>query len=431
MIKGEKTCVLICIQSMWGAIEWILPAIKHLKDNHKNIIIYFMVYRIYKNEFFGSNKKLLSLTEDISCQNCFDIFYILPKFLRIAFTVNNGLKQKKFFKRWNLLIWKILKKKLSRNFINAIQPNIVLMDSAGNPFFDTIRKLGKIKIGNFLTAPSFSLSPDIWTERDILKKRIMNNKDFDFYLVDNHFSKDFYQELFPNKPVFNIGCPKFDSKWLILNKIAHGNLKDKNLHCDRNILILLKNESSAVFQYCDFSRLLHDILTVCSKIKGATIVLKPHPRQNHDELLKILRQYPEVCHIISNDMVSALAKDSQLIISMPSGIILDAILSGKPVIEYFNFPALNAFLKDSFGQVPYNIFGGIGCMLNGEITSVFRHMNLVYAADTMNQLEQYVKRVEYDSDDEALMNLRKIYPDDAAKKTAEVILAQLTEAQST
>ena len=155
-------------------------------------------------------------------------------------------------------------------------------------------------------------------------------------------------------------------------------------------------------------------------------MLKPHPRQNHDELLKILQQYPEIRHIISNDTVSALAKDSQLIISMPSGIILDAVLSGKPVIEYFNFPAFNTILKDSFGQVPYNIFGGIGCMLDGKITSVFRHMNLVYAADTMNQLEQYIERVDHDSGDEALNNLRNIYPDNAAMKMAEVILAQLT-----
>jgi len=426
MNRGERTCVLICIQSMWGALEWIFPAIKYLKQNHKNIKIYFVVNRMYKNELFGENYKLLSLTEDISQQYCFDHFNMLPKYLRIKFEDNNGFKQREFFKCWNRLIWKILKKKLSKKFIKLIQPNIVLMDSAENTFFNAIKYLGKIKVGNFLTAPSFSLSSHIWTDRDMLKQRIMRNKDFDFYLVDNHFSKSTFEEFLPNKPVFNIGCPKFDSEWVKLSQTSHNDFKRNAQHNHKNILILLKNESSAVFRYVDFSRSLQDILTACNKIKKAFITLKPHPRQNHDQLLKILQQYPEMRHNISHDRVSALAKDSQVIISMPSGIILDAVLSGKPVIEYFNFPAFNSVVKESFDQIPYNIFGGIGCMLNGEITSVFREMDLVSAANNVNQLEQCIKRIDYDSGEEALNNLRKIYPDNAAMKMAEVILTQLT-----
>jgi len=65
-------------------------------------------------------------------------------------------------------------------------------------------------------------------------------------------------------------------------------------------------------------------------------------------------------------------------------------------------------------------------MLNGEITSVFREMDLVSAANNVNQLEQCIKRIDYDSGEEALNNLRKIYPDNAAMKMAEVILTQLT-----
>lgn len=423
-MNKEGKCILVCVQSMWGALEWILPAMKYIRENHGEITVLFLINRMYKNEFFGSNKKLQLLTDDISGRQCFDFFDLLPDYSGKG-SAGKDYRQGKLRKGWHRFIWKILKKRLAGKFMRLIQPDVVLMDIAVHPFYGAARKTGSIRVGNFLTAPSFSLAPHIWTDRDILKKRVIANSGFDFYLVDNDYSRNFYSEIFPDKQVSNIGCPKFDSEWLAADKGFFDTSADRKKNNERKIVVLLKNESSAVFQHSDFSGLLHDIFTVCSRVKGASLILKPHPRQDIVGLEAIMRQFPELPAVISNESVMTLAADAQLLISMPSGIILDAVLTGRPVIEYFDFLVLNERLRRYSNEVPRNIMGGIGCMEHGKITSVFRHENFVYGADTMEQLEKCIERVGQEAESKALANLRKIYPDNAAEKTAEVILEQM------
>ena len=426
-MNKEEKCILVCIQSMWGALEWILPGIKHLRENHGKISVYFLLNRMYKEEFFGGNEKLQSLTEDIAGRRCFSFVNLLPEYPGKG-SVDKDYRHRKLRNTLHRLLWKVAQKRFLEKFINTLKPDVVLMDSGCQKIRRAARKMGSLRVGNFLTAPSFSFAPYVWGDKDLHKKHVMAIfKGFDFYLVDNDYTKDFYKKLFPDKQIINIGCPKFDSKWLSANGGFQYESADSNKKDEKKIVILLKNNSPNVFRSDDFSRLLHDIFTVCNKIRGASLVIKPHPRQDMGEVEAIMRQFPELPSVISYEPVMFLADDAKFFIAMPSGIIFDAVLTGLPVFEYFNFPALNARLRRSFNGSPLNrnVMGGMGCMQHGSLTSVFRHENLVHGVDTMEQLEQRIDTIEQEAENRALGNLRKMYPDNAARKTAEVLLAQM------
>ena len=322
-----------------------------------------------------------------------------------------------------------MQKRLCKKFMNAIQPDVVLMDSVVRPIYGAARKMGSVRVGNFLSSPSFSFAPHIWLDRDSLKKNVMVYSGFDFYLVDNDYTKDFYRELFLDKQVINIGCPKFDSEWLTADKGFQYELADSKSKDEKKIVILLKNQSSQPFNcnWADFSGLLNDIFTVCNKIRGASLVIKPHPRQDMPGVEAIMQRFPELPSVISYEPVMSLAADAKCFIAMPSGIIFDAVLTGLPVFEYFDFPDLNARLPQSFYEFPGNgdVMGAMGCMEYGRLTSVFRYENLVLGVDTMEQLEECLERIGQVAENKGFGKLRKIYPDNAARKMAEVILAQM------
>ena len=135
-------------------------------------------------------------------------------------------------------------------------------------------------------------------------------------------------------------------------------------------------------------------------------------------------KYGEKRIIVSEESAALLLGKAEFIVAMPSGVILDALIMDKPVIEYFNYEKLNSILKNKYGGIPKNAFGGMSCIdEKGRLTSVFRKMNFVIPADTPDELSHAIEKVKIGAFSCGTGDVRKIFPDNSSKLAAETILS--------
>lgn len=432
---SKKITIIVGIHSSWSCIEWILPACKYLLDHNKNLNIYFFILRKRKSELLPDNHPLKHMVQDITSTLPIDFLDIFPKWIKIIADMLDYLHKKTTFRLFrkieNLLVrvtLKIVGTILIEKVVCKLNPDITLMDDSNNVLFKELKRRG-VKLGYIPPAPSFSFLPGVWVEeKDIFNSNCLHSP-FDFFLMDNRWAADFFESIIDKKPVFEVGCPKFDSDWIdyIKKKQAH-EIKDVASSNRFKILILLKNESSVIFKHSNFNKMICEIIDACSNIQNIQLIMKPHPSQNVFTLNQIVKKYTNNINLsISNENSILLINGADLIITMPSGVIFDAILlSGKPVIEYFNFSELNKNLLTRFGKIPKNVFGGMGYLTDkGLLTSVFRALDLVPGADRSFELEEMIKKKgNYQFNDHSV-TLRKIFPDYASKKVAEAVLSMV------
>jgi hypothetical protein len=414
---------------MWGSIEWILPACKYLRDHYDNVEIIFLILRKRKEEIFKNNHELETLTADVSSRECLDLSYFLPRWIASVSNILNWFEKKIpniFFRKihslWFRLNWEIFGKGPFRKWVDMIKPDIGLMDSHKNALFNELKKSG-IRVGFFLTSPSLAFSPDVWIDRQKLSL-IYTDAYYDFFLADTKWAGDFFKSVVQKKPVFLVGCPKFDSSWINYLKGKSISYSEDVQSPDlKNILILLKNESSQIFKHIDFRESLSEIINACLKTKNVRLTLKPHPRQDIPLLKEIIGQYPDADITVSNKPSFILIDNADLIIAFPNGVILDALISGRPVIEYFDYIRLNRIIKDKFGKIPMGTFGGMGYLnKNGSLTSVFRGFRLVFEADKQEELELLIMKLINGDVICEVKDIRNIFPDNASKRAAEALL---------
>lgn len=415
---------------MLGSMEWILPVCKYLKKQDTAVNIVFLILRYQKDDIFKNNQFIRDLTNDISSNQCYDFYDLLPKWVKFGSVVFNYLGGKKpvipLYKIYNLWLrmnWKIFRKKIAQEFIDMIKPDIGLMDTPHNDFFMECKKRG-INTGFFLTSPSFAFSSEVWVDEH-KRNLYSSNLDYDFFLVDTDWTFNFFKSLYNDNPVFNIGTPKFDTEW-INYLIEKSDSLEGALNSDYKcmVLVLLKNESSCIFEEISFEDLLNEILYVCSNIKNAHVILKPHARQNIELLNRIINRYPDMKITVSNLPSFYLMSKARHIVSMPSGVILDALVMGRAVIEYFTYGKLNDVLMHKYGQIPKNSLGGMSYLdRDGRLTSVFRGKGLVLSADTPQELESLLSKLSSGTCMSNGNNVRSMFPDNSSQRAASVIMS--------
>ena len=176
----------------------------------------------------------------------------------------------------------------------------------------------------------------------------------------------------------------------------------------------------------DFEELMHQILSTCLKVENLLLHIKPHPQQDEFMLQKILSRYPQNRVEITNKSSITLIERAQFIISMPTGVIINALVMGKPVIEYFNYKKMNAALRQKYEKVPKGL---LGCQVSldnqGNLTSLYEKLNLVSVANTPEELESLLHRNLQKHRHEELTDIRTIFPDGACRKGAEAIMSML------
>ena len=100
-----------------------------------------------------------------------------------------------------------------------------------------------------------------------------------------------------------------------------------------------------------FEFLIRSVCETVFKYEDAFLLIKPHPRQKLDPLLSILSDYPADRWMITKFQALQVSFLSNFVISMWSSIILDALATRKPVVEFFDHKYNPRALKDKNGNL--------------------------------------------------------------------------------
>ena len=429
--SGLKTSLIITIDSMLGAIDWILPVCKYLHDRYDDVDIYFVLLRYDAEQIFKNNVTLKQIVYELSNNRCYDLRYFIPVGYRLirwllgTVSFFSGNISGKAMAVFDKAIWNFYGKERVKRWVDILKPTVILRDGLGKPsqVCEVFIKAGRnheSKVVSFPTAPSFTFAPDMWIQEK--NNVIADNKYFaDYAIVDKDWDAKYCNKYF--KETITVGTPKFDERWIayLQNRYAEGELKRDEQ--SNSILVLLKNEMSFIFKHIDFRGLLEEMLDTLLTVSDYRLILKPHPRQNSALLSEILKKYPqgEIC--ISYEPSFKIISEASYVVAMPSGIILDALMVGRPVIEYFNFKKLNAILLELYRTIPKNIFGGMSYLdADGYLTSVFRAKGLVIPADTPNELALALSKLKIDEARTGIVKAREIFFEGKIEKAAEFVM---------
>lgn len=433
--------VIVIIESMWGAIEWILPVCKYLKDNYSGLQFIFILSRYNSKDIFRENTFLEELVNEVTDKRCYDLSYFFPRWSKFVLKYLGKFRNKprslgyKFLFRWEKFSWRYLSGCSMRKWIYELRPFVILKDNFWGilknfDIFSEAAKENGCKVICFPTAPSFGYSPDIW--EDIWEKRSFRDNELkdtrvgfypaDLFIVDNTWDADYFRLC--GKESVVVGTPKFDEFWIkYLETRCESGEKQKETS-DHNMLVLLKNDKSVIFEYVGFENLLKEIIETALLFEKYKLILKPHPRQDLDLLNRIVRRYNSSRVLISHQPSFGLIRKSEILIAMPSGAIFDALIMGRPVIEYFPLKTLNGILRNKFKTIPKNYLGGMSYIdEDGDATSIWRAKGLVAPADNPEELRIWLEKFRNGEPWEGTVEIREVFSNVSIKKAAETIMA--------
>ncbi len=408
----------------------MLSVSRHMKQYHPEVQIYAMFFTKDKERILRANYPCGEVIHEILPYSCFDLSDLLPRFVRSVLFQMRRLSKKYPVLRLNRLEdfgFKLLRSFVRarlRRWITSIKPDLCLSDSWNNAFYQEVKKQG-IKVVGFTSIPSFSIR---LTDEgmDLVRKQKAQISHYDLFLADTPQAAKFFLTYESGVHVHTVGIPRFDGDWInyVLKKLNASQQLSAGEKA-RTILVLLKNETSLVFREHSFVQLLQEILDVSRNLNYKNIILKPHPQQNMHLVKKIVLNNKDLNISIMREPIFFLVERACVVVSMPSGGIFDGLIMEKPVIEYFNYKNLTAHLREMRSVMPKDIHGGLGVVTaRGDLTSVFRHRNLVIAADSPAELREAILTVTQKDRKVDLNNIREYFYMNSAQRITEILLAQ-------
>lgn len=414
--------MLVVSVSMWGSVEWILPLIWSLKNKENVETVLFTPY-LDLDGLFKNNYALRSLSENMMDNNCYAYSDVFSSFKFAVLKVLSSLEKtsliplKAICALRDRFLFYCCRSEL-KEWMRSLDVDLCMIDGvdAKSFIFDLLKELN-IPVGFYPTSTSFAYAPNLFCDNLAAKNKLIKLKydRFDFLLADTQWRKDVYASVAENKTIIMIGPPKYDSSWM--NYIAENNdLKSTN----QNIIsvgIFLKNDSSPVYQHMDFDQSIYDLVESCLNFKNVYLKIKPHPRQNVNRLMKILNKFPKEKWSLTEESSILFIKNNDYIVSMLTGVIINALILNKQVIEFFDFHFLNNLFNKRIIDKSPNVVGGLGSLTDdGDVTSIYRRLNLVVGANTKQELSDALSKI---IQGEKLVNterIREYFPDGACDK---------------
>lgn len=170
----------------------------------------------------------------------------------------------------------------------------------------------------------------------------------DYYVVMDEFAKqETIKEHIPAKIIYPLGNPHFEAIKNEFDKIDSSNLR-KELIGDKNRLVVWGSEPY-IEDYGHGMELesLKDLVDIIHE--DWQLVIKPHPRENEDKF-KEFKNIKIARNVNSREIIKA----ADLVMSMTSMFLIEAIIAGKPALSYQkNEKDKNKFILTKMNALPF------------------------------------------------------------------------------
>jgi tetratricopeptide (TPR) repeat protein len=198
----------------------------------------------------------------------------------------------------------------------------------------------------------------------------------DFLILSSPNDIPHWSSLADHKKIKTFGYPRYDSWWikhLIETEEFQQSQEYQTAKKHKPVFFYISRGPHPHYLSIDnYQYLLSSFMETALAYPDSLIIIKPHPRQNLEELNRLLAPYDQDRWIISGLHLMQLTALADVVISGWSSGILDALALEKPVIELWRFD----------GRDP-------SCRRNkdGVCTSIYRELGLAAPADTAAELD--------------------------------------------
>jgi len=341
---SEKPPVIILVVSKsFGEVDWILPVLTLFKEQHPEweIITLFSHKVIY--DFLTLNTTLLAQFSQVSSLN------IVPQELALFFQENVAPEQVKIIlKDYNEDQYSPYKTEVERYCPSAL----VVSYPHSNHIFSN-RGTDGLRI-----CPD----PDAYSVHDL------------FLLCSEH-DIPYWSRYVDVGKIRTFGYPRYDSWWM--KRILSGpNLRESEefrraQQFEKVFFYVSRGAHPVYLNQGDYEYLLRSTLEETLRYEDGLLLIKPHPRQDVEDLHRVLSDYDPQRWMVSGLHLMELASLADVVISGWSSGILDGLAVGKPVIEFWRFSGMDPDCRVSS---------------DGRPSTIYRELGLVRAAETREEL---------------------------------------------
>ncbi|MDA8872023.1 hypothetical protein N9I76_00730 [Candidatus Thioglobus sp.] len=319
MKKTKK--IIVFITHSLSEINVLFPLFSALKSTGNiEVSIIFTVKKIHadyiQSSFYQYCENQLGLRTHL--------YYIPNKF-------DNNIEKlglssiRKVFKRFNYLFWlfKILPKLILRILLSDIVMHEFSNQKNSTRVLYLLHAIFKKKILTYHHGNEISI------EKTSYGKRI-NSEKSTLLLFDSHNSN--YMKKMGYDKQFVIGYPIFFPEWSeIVNEYS------SKLHYENQTVVIYSRHINERYMDSDkYIELLSSSLRVIrAKYKNIEIIIKPHPREEINVILEIIKSQNISNVTISHEHPAVLAKTAKMAITFWGSVILESLSMNVPTVEYY------------------------------------------------------------------------------------------------
>lgn len=176
----------------------------------------------------------------------------------------------------------------------------------------------------------------------------------------------------------HIGCPRYEAWWMERVKRERTIPDAVDSLTQKNVLFVIRGPHWLYQAAEDYENLMRDFMTVICDRANTTAVIKPHPRQDRQELEKLLAAYDATQWRISDLSLTELTQAADAVVCMFSSGVLDAIAADKPVAEFFRY-------HDRMPVMEYRRRG------DGKMISIYEELGLVRNLADRSELTEFLE----------------------------------------
>lgn len=365
-MSDKPPVIILIVSKSFGEVDWILPVLAAFRERHPEWRVITLFGHKLIHDFLALNQTLFAEFRKLSALN------IVPQEIPSLF----------------------------RDTISPEQVKIILKDYNEDQYCPF-----KAEVAGYCPQAlvvSYPHSNHIFSNRATDAVRRCPEPDaysgHDLFLLCSEHDIPYWSGYVDVARIRTFGYPRYDSWWLKGMRDAPGLAGSEEYRraqrASKVFFYISRGAHSVYLSQADYEYLLRSTVEEALRHEGSLLLIKAHPRQDMEDLNRLLADYDPARWLVSGLHLMQLCSLAEVVISGWSSGILDALAVGRPVIEFWRFSGHDPDCR----MLP-----------DGRPTTIYRELGLVRAAETPEELRVLVDSALREQDGQAWQTQRAAF----------------------